>query len=191
MKARTLPNDVYLTIKAATRNLAKLCGGVEAAATETRIEKTGVGDYGNINKMGSFAPVDVIADLEMAAGEPVVTRALAKIAGYALVPTADAEGVRGVVCEIAAHQPVLLAAEIAVLLGKLQEDSLQAAADGDLSNGELDEQIRDYDLVLMQGHRNQDALRRLREARRNGSITGKESPLSTLTPATGGLRGAR
>lgn len=90
---RILPRQAYLAIKAGFRLLVEAAGGVVAAAGGSRVGKTNLSDYGSINRLDVFAPADVIADLEASVGEPVVTRALARLAGYELyrLPAAPAE----------------------------------------------------------------------------------------------------
>lgn len=163
MPARTLSNDVYLGIKAAFRQLTKLCGGLEAAALDTRVGKSSLGNYGNVNMPDEFAPADVIADLEAAVGEPVVTRALAKAAGYQLVLAANAQCAAR---EIAAHELIVMATEIDVKLAGIQQQALAAAADGKISDRELDEQIQAHERLIIRVQRNHDDLCRLREVRR-------------------------
>lgn len=80
-------------LKRATGRLVKAVGGQEAAVAFTRLHRHQVlSDYANpaADHAERFAPIDVIADLEGithgTAGHPVVTRALARAAGFALVP---------------------------------------------------------------------------------------------------------
>ncbi|MCL8385495.1 phage regulatory CII family protein [Xanthobacter aminoxidans] len=75
----------YLTLKGATRRLVEACGGVESASAVTRTGFQTLSKYG-LPKEIVFVPVDVVADLEADAGDPLVTRALAALAGHVLVP---------------------------------------------------------------------------------------------------------
>jgi len=50
-----------------------------------------LGRYGRASE-GMFAPVDVVADLEQDAGEPIVTRYLADLQGYVLFAKPPAHG---------------------------------------------------------------------------------------------------
>lgn len=81
---RAHPDATYLALKAETRRLIKACGGVESAASVTRVDFQTLSRYSRPQEQ-QFIPVDVIADLEQDCGEPVVTRALADLAGYDLV----------------------------------------------------------------------------------------------------------
>lgn len=87
---RTLTRSDYLRLKAATRKLISLCGGVEGAAASTRVNKSVLSDYGNPNK-DQFAPLDVIADLETVAGKTPVTTLLAEISHHVLADVAAAD----------------------------------------------------------------------------------------------------
>lgn len=92
MSGRKLAGAEYQALKTAFRALAKACGGLEAAAMETRVGDTQLQRYQSPHEPEAFAPVDVIADLEREAGRPVVTRALARLAGHVLFPLPPAAG---------------------------------------------------------------------------------------------------
>lgn len=83
-------SGTYQAIKAATRRLIRACGGLEDAADETRVSAQTLCLYQSPNR-SEYVPADVVADLEQVCGDPVVTRALAKAAGYDLVPTKPAD----------------------------------------------------------------------------------------------------
>lgn len=85
---RQLNRDQYLLLKAATRSLIKSCGGLEAAAMITRVGITSLSDYGSIEKMDYFMPVDVVIDLQSETRCAPMTEALAAISGGAFVPQA-------------------------------------------------------------------------------------------------------
>lgn len=84
-------------LKHAVRQLVAAAGGGERAAQASRPSQQQISNYGNVNMAESFAPIDVIADLEAVTqgtpGAPQVTRALALLAGYALVPVSVPRGV--------------------------------------------------------------------------------------------------
>lgn len=92
--ARFLPQRDYLGLKAAFRRLVVMAGGGNEAAAQTRVAQQGLDRYGSAapEHEDRFAPVDVIADLEAACGEPVVTRRLAELAGYVLSPLPATKG---------------------------------------------------------------------------------------------------
>lgn len=84
------PRD-YAALKTAFRRLVDKIGGVEAAASYCRVHFSKIAEYYSPNHPLRFVPADVIADLEAAAEEPIVTRELARIAGYTMTPF-DASG---------------------------------------------------------------------------------------------------
>ncbi len=82
---RVLSRHVYLQLKAATRALIDGAGGLAGCeALGLRVRKSTLSDYGSINHLNLFAPVDTVADLEASVGEPFVTRMLARLSGYEL-----------------------------------------------------------------------------------------------------------
>ncbi|PJK29931.1 hypothetical protein [Minwuia thermotolerans] len=77
-------------LDAAFRDLVRLVGGVENAGLQSSRDKAQISRYGSPN-VEVHAPVDVVARLEAVAG-PVVTRALARLAGHVLIPLPPAGG---------------------------------------------------------------------------------------------------
>ena len=71
----------YIKLKAAARRLIKLNGGTEASASIARTGRSNMSDYGNVNRLDVWMPVDVAADLEEELGEPVVTKVLCDLDG--------------------------------------------------------------------------------------------------------------
>lgn len=65
--------------------LVQRCGGYVAAAAGCRVGSTQLNNYASMAH-DQFAPLDVVADLEEIAGEPLVTAELARRAGYLLLP---------------------------------------------------------------------------------------------------------
>ncbi|KZL06011.1 hypothetical protein [Pseudovibrio sp. Ad26] len=82
--SRTLPESDYSRLFAYSKALVKLNGGVEAASMVTRVAPCQLSRYGNQQSHDAM-PVDVIADLEHEAADPVLTRILARMSGHALV----------------------------------------------------------------------------------------------------------
>jgi len=80
----------HLALKAAFRRLAKLAGGMESAASITRVSFGQIAKYGRVHDE-QFAPLDVVADLEADTGEALVTRELAGLAGYLLIAKPPAQ----------------------------------------------------------------------------------------------------
>lgn len=77
--------DKYL-LKTATRRLITACGGVEGAASLTRVGKTVLSDYGNATRTDHFMPLDVVVDLTADTGVTAVIEAMAALSGGVFIP---------------------------------------------------------------------------------------------------------
>ncbi|CAO4174912.1 phage regulatory CII family protein [Methylorubrum populi] len=88
MTGRQLPSRDYLGLKAAFRDLVEAAGGGTRAATRTRGSASLFSRYGAVQEEMQ-APLDVVADLEAETGDLIVTRALAALHGYVLVPNPE------------------------------------------------------------------------------------------------------
>lgn len=136
MEARTFGRDTYKRLKRQTEKLIELCGGLVAAAEETRAGKSSLANYadGRDHCQGAtqWAPIDVIADLEHAAGQPLVTKALAALAGYDLVPMAAPEG---------ALEPLTDHCQHAVLMGRATEVAIAMDQDSVRTADELTDYV--------------------------------------------------
>lgn len=80
-------ND-YEQLKLATRRQIKANGGLEAAATRTRVGKTELGYYQQSRGENRFVPIDVAADLMAASGRTILLEALASMSNCVVVPLA-------------------------------------------------------------------------------------------------------
>jgi hypothetical protein len=131
MEARTFGKDTYKRLKRRTDQLIDACGGLVAAAEETRAGKSSLANYSDSREHGAaatlWAPIDVIADLEKAAGEPLVTKELARLAGYDLLPMAAAAGGFDPLSDHCQHA-VLMARATAVALA-MDEDGVRTSAE--------------------------------------------------------------
>ncbi len=78
---RSLPPAQYLLLKTASRTLIATCGGVEGAATLTRVGKSALSDYAHPDKLDCFMPIDVACDLTVNSGARVMFDAMQVIAG--------------------------------------------------------------------------------------------------------------
>ncbi|MCK1503885.1 phage regulatory CII family protein [Bradyrhizobium sp. 18] len=117
--------EQQVAFKAAVRRAVFLAGGPNAAARSTRVNATLLSKYGNIDEL-VYAPIDVCFQLEQAAGEPCVLRALADLHGFELV--ARDSGAEKFTRDITA-----LAGSIARESGELISTTIEAAADGNIS----------------------------------------------------------
>lgn len=76
----------YLALKAATRSLVTAAGGGKRASETTRTSEGRISEAGAAHVMDRFAAIDVVADLEADTAMPLVTRCLADLAGFDLIP---------------------------------------------------------------------------------------------------------
>jgi hypothetical protein len=120
-------SEAQYAFKAAVRRAVTMAGGCTAAATITRVDGARLSRYGNIHD-ASFAPIDVAQQLDEAAGDHVILRAWADLAGFDLVPREASR----VICADVTRQ----AGEIAKDAGELVSTAIEAAADGGLTPNE-------------------------------------------------------
>ncbi|MDL2172029.1 MULTISPECIES: hypothetical protein [Asaia] len=111
-------------LKTATQAAIRHLGGVEAAASCTRVGKTQISEYQNRNS-SHVAPVDVAVALDLYAQEPLILASMAAIEGYALLPLTFGEG-----CAATAMGDVAASAS-----GTLTA-ALRALADGEIDRPE-------------------------------------------------------
>ncbi len=74
-------------LKTATRNQIEVCGGLEAAASWTRVGKTELGYYQSTSHTDRFMPIDVVADLTISTGSCALLKELTNLNGCACVPS--------------------------------------------------------------------------------------------------------
>jgi hypothetical protein len=115
----------YAGLATATKRLIAELGGLEAAASVTRVRPPQLSDYGSPH-VAQYMPADVIADLETVAGRPLLTEALARLQGYALLPLSP----RGP-DDLALHL-ARIGQGVGVLFGRVSE----ALLDGTIDAGE-------------------------------------------------------
>lgn len=87
MTARQTNSIAYETFKQSASDLVRACGGLKVAASATRVTLNSISRYANSSIDAAHMPVDIVYDLEQASGELVVTEALARLHGCALVRT--------------------------------------------------------------------------------------------------------
>jgi hypothetical protein len=80
------------SLKTHVRRLIALLGGIEAAATVTRVGRSRLAEYADVHAQDRHMPIDILLDLELAAGDPLVTAQLAAAQGYVINPLQFGEG---------------------------------------------------------------------------------------------------
>lgn len=123
--ARQFGDTTYLAIKAAFRDLVHACGGPKMAAAKTRGCQSRISEAMAAHEIERFPAIDQIADMEAECGIPIVTRHLADMAGYDIVPRSIAAA--------HANRPMVIAAQMAASLGELQVAYAAAMDDGELT----------------------------------------------------------
>lgn len=115
-------------LKTAVRLMVQQLGGLDAAKSCTRVGTSNLAEYASVHHPARHAPIDVVLDLELIAGEPHVTAALARLQGYRLEPIAPVNS--GDVVS-PAQRLVRSTADLAAQL-------LDALADNTITTGERD-----------------------------------------------------
>ncbi|MCP1200083.1 hypothetical protein [Notoacmeibacter sp. MSK16QG-6] len=118
-------------LKLATRSAVEACGGGAAVEESgaTRVGRAALSRYAASQEVDNFPPLDVALDLDAAAGQPFLARALASAQGYDLKPRAGAA--------LASEGPVLADVVAMMMAGnRLEADLCGALADGRISAAE-------------------------------------------------------
>ena len=144
---RPHPAHAYHGIKAAVRIAVGYVGGIDAAASITRVGRTLIGAYQDLAS-DRFIPADVILDIEAIAGGPHITAALARAQGYELLALAH-------------HGP----ADVAVMMAGIGTEAsrafttlAEALGDGLLSDKERYRLAGDLDALIGAARRARSAL---------------------------------
>lgn len=140
MTVRQLPGLDYRTLKAATRRLVEAAGGATAAAEITRGAHQHMSAYGSANpdQAERFMPIDVVADLESETEQPILTKALAKLSGFLLVPEPKVVG-SGTALGLVTAKALKETSEVFVALADAHGDGRICAADVAKIGREIDE----------------------------------------------------
>ena len=143
MTGRIYTSADYAALKNAFRRACQQAGGgLREIAGMTRLSSAQLSRFGDISS-DQFAPADVMLDIDSLAGAPIITRALAGMLGYDLVP---------------AGQPVVAAcfsqhlADLARESGDAVTGLATALADGKLTPRELADIDRDLSDLDAQVH---------------------------------------
>ncbi|MCA6305259.1 MAG: hypothetical protein IM628_10645 [Phenylobacterium sp.] len=118
-----------VSLKAAFRQLVAAVGGVDGAAAACRVRRSQLADCASANS-AQFAAIDVVADLEAAAGAPTVTRELARLSGHDLVPAAPPAA------DAPPADPARWVVRLSAHLGELATEVESVTADGRIDAGE-------------------------------------------------------
>ena len=89
--SRRFDEAKYDELRAALKLDIEALGGLEAAASCTRVGRSQLSDYTN-SLADKFVPVDVVLDLESVGGNPRVASCLARALGFELAPVLPRDG---------------------------------------------------------------------------------------------------
>src|SRR5579871_706087 len=134
MAASMIGDSPRAAVKTAWKMLVDVIGGVEASSVACGISRSLVSEYGN-RQSDRFPPAQTIIAAERSAGEPLVTAALARAQGYELVLVTPPEG---------NGELAVIVAETAKDASDIFATAARALAHQSVSNGELDELIREF-----------------------------------------------
>lgn len=141
-------------LKALFRELVRLVGGLDAAATCVRVRRSQLASYYDM-ACELFAPIDVVVALEVIAGAPLLTTEMARRGGYALIPLdLQAKGELG--------------SGVANLVRETSEATVayvEASADGEYTLPEIDRMLRENLDVSRTAQSNIGLLTRMRAER--------------------------
>lgn len=133
-----------IALKAATSEMIKGVGGLEAAALFCRVGKSALSDNQSPNKPDSFVALDVVADLEPLArardGWPHVTQALCRQLGGVFVAEPDVPPSEGDVLAVLADASREFADVTQVVCAGMADGKFDAA-DAEKLERELDDVI--------------------------------------------------
>jgi hypothetical protein len=129
MTARYLSAAEYHALKSASQILLTRVGGPRLAAAEiTRGAESRLSEAASPQVPDRFLAIDQVADIESHCGDPVITRQLAALHGYDLVPQKETK---------LSEDSMRLALKVTVEAGQLAQAVLEAIADGRVTPTEL------------------------------------------------------
>lgn len=117
------PHDIA-AIKTATKQAVTAVGGIDAAASATRVGRSQIADYYNRNSP-QVVPADVAVALDQCAEHPHILSAMAHAEGYAILPIRVGDG------DIAQDMQ-----DIALGAGDLMSETVRVLADGIVTEDE-------------------------------------------------------
>lgn len=129
----------YKQFKVAFGQILSSCGGATNLSGITRVGQSALYQMASTNEAKHFPPVDVVADLEQVAGDPVVTRVLARLSGYTLTP------IREVAC---VGSISLVLAKLGKEVSEVFSSAAQSLEDEKLCPREAQVVLRDVDEAM-------------------------------------------
>lgn len=153
-------------LKLRSRDLIRANGGLEAASDFTRLRRSALSDAQSRDRADTFLAADVVLDLELRSGEPLVTRACAQAQGYMLIAAEPLDG--------AAMRDIVAAAIRSERAGAERSAAVLAAvSDGALTEDEIEALIAASDAALRAERKLNDGLRALRDGPSPRGVPGR------------------
>ena len=140
--SRALPDDLLIRIKAATRDLVRLCGGVKRAGELLGVSEQTVSRY-QLPTHAEIIPLAAVLVLEADAGLAPVTRAMAQMNGRDLTEADEAGDPTA--CLMQRHGAVIRET------GEVMSRAAEAFSDGQVTPTEaevLDRQVGDLETAV-------------------------------------------
>lgn len=82
---RTSSDKQRVTLKIAPRIAIETCGGGKFVSQTTRVSEAALSLYIAPHELERYIPLDIALDIDLAAGEPIIARALASAQGFDLI----------------------------------------------------------------------------------------------------------
>lgn len=125
------PAAILASVKTATKQALDLVGGIDAAASCSRVGRSQLSEYSNRNSV-QVVPIDIAIGLDQYAQQPLILAAMARVEGYTLLAIELGEGDVAVSMErIARGAGELLATTVRVL----SDGVVSAAEAAELTHG--------------------------------------------------------
>ncbi|MCF1744194.1 phage regulatory CII family protein [Paradevosia shaoguanensis] len=142
MMGRRLSGQTYGLVKARFDQLLDRLGGSTGAAGYTRLSQPDLSRCASTSEHNAdrFVAIDVLADLEDAAGDPVVSRELCARLGFLVVPLPKGEG---------PAQVLKASGRSASEMGKLMVEVGAALADGRIDMREANTILKGVNQVMI------------------------------------------
>ncbi|WP_158876986.1 phage regulatory CII family protein [Antarcticirhabdus aurantiaca] len=139
---RKSTGDDRLALKASVRRSITLAGGGDSVQHATRVDATSLSRYGsaNIEQQKTHCPIDVALDLDLEAGAPVITTAMARAQNYELVPMLSAD-VSSVPWETKLCRLGQVRGELYGVMGEALSDGRFDAEEASRANAKIEEEI--------------------------------------------------
>lgn len=148
---RTISEPERRTLKAATDGAYVLSGGISRILDFTRVSTSQLSKYASFGEdnIESFAPIDVVIEIDRAAKSPVIVKEMAALLGFGLEPlrSAEPEGTPQAVSEATGYRVLKETMDVVQAINDGLSDNKIDAADRKRIGKELLEAIRELEAL--------------------------------------------